>query len=352
MRRGATVNPPNPFERLHIEEDAEAELKRVEPDWSPPTPGTAFYVDDTQSIISRNDSPDIGFETSLNPYRGCEHGCSYCYARRYHEFLGFSAGIEFESKIMVKLRAPELLRCELSKPSWQPQVVACSGVTDPYQPVERRLEITRRCLAVLAEFRNPVGVITKNHLVTRDIDHFSELARWNAVRVFVSVTSLDPDLARLLEPRASMPAMRLRAIRTLAAAGIPVGASLAPVIPGLNDHEMPALLEAVAEAGATSAFYTLVRLPGNVAAVFDDWLARNVSPEKRRTILNRIRDSHGGKLNELRPTVRMNGEGPFAEQFAQLFQVLKRRLGLDRPQPELTTSHFRRLEPDQLQLDL
>jgi DNA repair photolyase len=180
----------------------------------------------------------------------------------------------------------------------------------------------------------------------------SELARWNAVGVFISVTSLDPGLARILEPRASMPAMRLRAIRTLAEAGIPVGASLAPMIPGLNDHEMPALLEAVVEAGATSAFYTLVRLPGSVAAVFDDWLERNVSPEKKRTILDRIRESHGGKLNELRPRLRMRGEGARAEQIARLFHVMSRKLGLNRSRTELSSAHFRRIEPGQLELGL
>jgi DNA repair photolyase len=354
MTRGAAINPPNPFERLHVEEDLDGieELRFVEPDWQPPSPRTAFYIDDAQSLITHNASPDIGFESSLNPYRGCEHGCSYCYARRYHEFLGFSAGIDFESKIMVKLRAPELLRRELSRLSWRPQTLACSGVTDPYQPVERKLEITRGCLAVLAEFRNPVGIITKNHLVTRDVDHLSELARWNAVRVFISVTSLDSDLARILEPRASMPAMRLRAIRTLAQAGIPVGASLAPVIPGLNDHEMPALLEAVAEAGATSAFYTLVRLPGSGAVVFDKWLDDHVSPEKKASILGRIREVHGGRLNDLRPSIRMNGEGERAAQIARMFEVCSRKFGLDQQRPEMTTAHFRRLQPGQLELGL
>jgi DNA repair photolyase len=225
-------------------------------------------------------------------------------------------------------------------------------VTDCYQPVERKLEITRGCLAVLAEFRNPVAIITKNHLVTRDIDHLAELARWNGVRVFISVTSLDPQLARILEPRASMPAMRLRAIRTLADAGIPVGASLAPVIPGLNDHEMPALLDAVAEAGATSAFYTLVRLPGNVASVFERWLEEHVSASKQASVLGRIRETHGGGLNDLRPSIRMHGEGERAEQIARLFEICSRKCGLDKPCPELTAGHFRRLEPGQLELGL
>ncbi len=217
MTRGAGTNPHNPFERLRFEEDPEAvaEMRRADPDWEPPSLKTVFYEDDTQSLITRNDSPDLSFEASLNPYRGCEHGCSYCYARRYHEYLGFSAGLDFETKIMVKTKAASLLRAEMSRPSWQPRKLALSGVTDCYQPVERRLGITRGCLEVLAEFRNPVVVITKNHLVTRDADLLGELASHRAAAVVVSITSLDRELARMLEPRASGPAMRLDAIRIL-----------------------------------------------------------------------------------------------------------------------------------------
>ena len=228
VKRGAAINPGNPFERFHVEEDPAAveELRRIDPEWEPPTPKTAFFVDDTQTLITKNESPDLSFDASLNPYRGCEHGCSYCYARKFHEFLGFSSGVDFEAKIIVKPRAPELLRAEMSRKSWQPTKLALSGVTDCYQPVERKLRITRGCLEVLAEFRNPVVVITKNHLVTRDVDVLAELARWQCGAVLISITTLDRELAASMEPRASGPAMRLRAIRTLADAGIPVGVSV------------------------------------------------------------------------------------------------------------------------------
>lgn len=325
-------------------------MRASEPDWEPPAVKTQFFVDDTQSLVTRNESPDLSFDASLNPYRGCEHGCAYCYARRYHEFLGFSAGLDFESKIMVKPKAPELLRQELLRKSWLPQKLALSGVTDCYQPVERRLEITRGCLGVLAEFRNPVVVITKNFLVTRDIDHLVELARWRAGAVIISVTSLDSELSGNLEPRASSPAMRLRAVRALAEAGVPVGVSLAPIIPGLNDMEMADILEASREAGARYATYSVVRLPGSGAAVFTEWLARNVSPEKKESILRRIEAVHGGTLNSSTPYERMRGHGAWAEQIRQLFKVLARKMGLDRMRPEVSAEFFRR--PDGLQMSL
>ncbi len=354
VTRGAGINPANPFERFHVEEDPAAieELRRIDPDWEPVQPRTAFFVDDSQSLITKNESPDLSFEASLNPYRGCEHGCVYCYARRYHEYLGFSAGLDFESTIMVKTKAPALLRAEMSKPSWTPKKLAMSGVTDCYQPVERKLRITRGCLEVLAEFRNPVVLITKNHLITRDTDVLQDLARWQAGAALISITSLDPDLARILEPRASMPRMRLRAVKTLAEAGVPVGVSVAPVIPGLNDAEIPAILEAVRDAGASFATYSLVRLPGSGAAVFEDWLGRHLSPEKAATILGRIRETHGGKLNDLRPLTRMRGDGARAEQIGQLFRVVARRLGLDKVRPDVTTAHFRRPPGPQLELNL
>src|SRR4051812_22970277 len=225
--RGAAENPPNRFEKIHLERDEE---------WNPeedPLPRTQFLKDSSKTIIAYNDSPDIGFEASVNPYRGCEHGCIYCFARPFHEYLGFSAGLDFETKIMVKENAPQLLREELSSPKWKPQLIAMSGVTDCYQPVERKLKLTRGCLQVLAEFRNPVGIVTKNHLVTRDIDHLSELARHNAAIVFISLTTLDTELRKLMEPRTSPPAARLDAIRQLSKAGIPVGILMAPMIPGL-----------------------------------------------------------------------------------------------------------------------
>src|SRR6185436_13923514 len=222
--RGASINPANRFEEIHLERDI---------DWNPeedPAPRTKFLRDNSQTAITYNDSPDIGFDASINPYRGCEHGCIYCYARPTHEYLGFSAGLDFETWIMVKENAPELLRKELSSPKWKPQVIAMSGVTDCYQPVERKLKLTRRCLEVLAEFRNPVGIVTKNHLVTRDLDVLGELARHQAAVVFISVTTLDASLAAKLEPRASLPKHRLAAIETLSQGGVPVGVMVAPVI--------------------------------------------------------------------------------------------------------------------------
>jgi DNA repair photolyase len=341
--RGAESNPPNRFESLRLERDQ---------DWDPsedPSPRTEFLRDLSQSIISYNDSPDIMFKAGINAYRGCEHGCSYCYARPFHEYLGFSAGLDFESKIMVKERAAELLRVELSSPKWKPQLLAMSGVTDCYQPVERKLQLTRQCLAVLAEFRNPVCIITKNYLVTRDIDLLKELAAHQAVVVHLSINSLDRDLARKLEPRASLPAQRLAAVEALAQAGIPTGVLVAPVIPALNDHEIPAVLQAVKSAGARWAGTEVLRLPLTVAPVFQQWLER-VVPEKKDKILGRIRSIRGGKLNDPRFGSRMRGEGIYAEQISQMFEVSRRKAGLEENAPELSIAAFRRPEGRQLAL--
>ncbi|MGD1083596.1 MAG: PA0069 family radical SAM protein [Verrucomicrobiota bacterium] len=332
--RGAGDNPPNRFEKIHLERDE---------DWDPardPAPKTQFLRDLSQSIISHNDSPDVPFDASLNSYRGCEHGCSYCYARNTHEYLGFSAGLEFETKIMVKENAPDLLRRELSSPKWKPQTLAMSGVTDCYQPVERRLQLTRRCLAVLAEFRNPVSIVTKNHLVTRDLDLLRELAARHAVTVHLSINSLDSELARKLEPRAASPKMRLAAVEALAKAGVPVGVLVAPVIPALNDHEIPSVLAAAKAAGARWACMEIVRLPLTVAPIFEEWLERN-APGRKEKVLNRIRAMRGGRLNDPRFGARMRGEGLFAEQISRMFHVARRKAGLDEDGPELSTAAFR-----------
>ncbi len=342
--RGTASNPVNRFEEIRLERDI---------DWNPeddPAPRTVFLRDSTQTIINYNDSPDIGFEASINPYRGCEHGCVYCYARPFHEYLGFSAGLDFETKIMVKENAPELLRRELSKPKWQPQVIALSGVTDCYQPAERRFRITRGCLEVLAEFRNPVGIVTKNHLVTRDADVLGELAKFNAVIVFISVTTLDPTLTPKLEPRAALPAMRLRAIEELTAAGVPVGVLVAPVIPAITDHEMPAILAAARKAGAVTAGYVPLRLPFAVSALFEDWLTRHF-PDRKEKVLNQIRSLRGGKLNDPNFGSRMRGEGIFAEQFKKMFAVASRKAGFDKVRPkDLSIAAFRRPTGPQLSL--
>ena len=341
--RGAADNPPTRFARSWTERD---------PEWNDaddPAPRTQFFQDATASIISYNDSPDIGFNASVNPYRGCEHGCAYCYARPFHEYLGFSAGLDFETKILVKMDAPKLLQQELASPKWKPQVLALSGVTDPYQPVERRLQLTRKCLEVLVEFRNPVAIVTKNHLITRDIDLLQSLAKVQAVEANLSVTTLDPDLARRLEPRTSSPRQRLEAIRALAGAGIPVGVLVAPIIPGLTDHEMPAILKAAAEAGVRWAGKEVLRLPLAVAPLFEDWLSRH-EPGRKEKVLQRIRSLRGGKLNDPRFGTRMRGEGLFAEQLSRLFHVTCRRLGLAREGPVLSIAGFRRPTGTQMSL--
>lgn len=272
-----------------------------------------------------------------------------CYARPTHEYLGFSAGLDFESRILVKEDAPELLQKELSSPRWKPQVLAMSGVTDPYQPAERKLEVTRGCLAVLAEFRNPVAVITKNALVTRDLDLLGELARHGAAAVFLSITTLDAEVARKMEPRASHPRERLKAVEQLAAAGVPVGVMVAPVVPAITDHEMPKILEAAANAGARTAGYVMMRLPGAVAGLFEAWLEAHF-PDRKEKVLARVRELRGGQLNDPRFGSRMRGEGIFAEQVRTLFQTYRRRHGLDQPFPELSTAAFRRPGGAQLSL--
>jgi DNA repair photolyase len=342
--RGASFNPPNRFERLRVERDL-----WTDPD--DPPPQTELLRDASRSILSRNDSPDVGFDVGINPYRGCAHGCSYCYARPTHEYLGFSAGLDFETKILVKEQAPALLRAALSSPRWTPEPIMLSGNTDAYQPAERRLRITRRCLEVLVEFRNPVSIITKSYLVSRDVDLLGELARDRAAAVVMSVTTLRNEVQRVMEPRASTPGRRLGAIRVLADAGIPVGVNVAPVVPGLTDHELPAILEAASRAGATFASYILLRLPHGVKEIFETWVAQHF-PERKEKILNRVRALRGGKLYDARYAVRGRGEGPWAEQLRTLFHVTRDRLGLDRP-PELSTAAFRRPGATPLpQLDL
>ena len=347
--RSASWNPANRFEKLHVDL-GDTDVVQIDPtdeEEQKPRRDTQFYRDWTKTIIARNDSPDVGFETSVNPYRGCEHGCIYCFARPTHEYLGMSAGLDFESKIMVKADAAKLLEEELSSPKWKPQVVVMSGVTDPYQPVERKLRITRSCLEVLAKFRNPLAIITKNRLVTRDVDLLGELARYDASAVNVSVTSLDPKLQRILEPRTSSPSARLEAIKMLSDAGIPVGVMVAPIIPGLTDHEVPRIVEACAKAGAQFAGYTIVRLPWAIAPLFEHWLDEHF-PEKKEKVLSRIRHIRNGKINDPRWKFRTKGEGIFAEQIRSMFEVSCRRFGIG-DRPELSTASFRRVTP---QMDL
>lgn len=314
-----------------------------------PSPQTQFYPDRSKSLIAYNDSPDVGFNASINPYRGCEHGCVYCYARPTHEYLGFSAGLDFETKIMVKDDAPELLHSELSSSKWKPQIVALSGNTDCYQPIEKKKKLTRQCLEVFLDFRNPVVIITKNHLVTRDTDLLSELARYQCVGVTISITTLDPRLASTMEPRASTPERRLAAIRELSDAGVPVGYLQAPMVPGLTEAEAPAIARAAADAGAKFSGYVALRLPFAVKALFEQWLVQYY-PERKDKILSRVRSIRGGKLNDPSFTTRMRGEGVFAEQMAKLFHLAQRRSGIHRRWPELSTTHFRRSAKEQLNL--
>src|SRR5437016_5924708 len=347
--RGASWSPANRFEKLHVDlTDVDVVEGALETEETLRRP-TQYFREGTKSIITRNTSPDVGFETSLNPYRGCEHGCIYCYARPTHEYLGFSPGLDFESKIIVKTNAPELLRAALESQRWQPQTLVMSGVTDPYQPIERKLRITRGCLEVLAQFRNPVAIITKNRLVTRDIDLLCELAQRNAAAVNLSVTSLDPDLQRVLEPRTSVPEARLDAIRQLRSAGIPTGVMVAPVIPGLTDHEIPKILDACAKAGARFAGYTIIRLPWTVAPLFEHWLEEHF-PDRKEKVLGRIRDMRGNRLNNSQWHTRMTGEGVFAEQIASLFRVGCRHAGIGE-RPALSTASFRK-STTQLRLKL
>lgn len=349
--RGSQITPPNRFEPVHYEErledfDGDEEALGELQDCR-----TQYLPDSSKSIVSENDSPDVGFRYSLNPYRGCEHGCPYCYARPTHEYLGLSAGLDFESTIYVKERAPELFRDWLARESWEPETIAFSGVTDCYQPAERRFRLTRRCLRIALEARQPVAIVTKNALVLRDLDLLRQMAALNVVSVSVSITTLDASLARAMEPRTSPPESRLRAIRELGAAGVPVRVMVAPVIPGLNDSEIPAVLEAARDAGARAAAYVLLRLPLTVEPVFREWLHRT-QPLKARKIEGLIRRTRGGRFNSSRWGERMVGRGQTAEQIRNLFRVFARRYGLDDGLPPHDCRRFRRPTPRSGQLRL
>lgn len=342
--RGAASNPANRFERLHLQPDPstrdEDERRQVP---------TAFFEDTSRSALAENHSPDIPFTYGLNPYRGCEHGCVYCYARPTHEYLGFSAGLDFETKILVKRQAPVLLAKTFEQKSWVPSVISLSGVTDPYQPIERSLGLTRRCLEVLLRYRNPVSIITKNHLVTRDLDLLTELAARDLVHVMLSVTTLRPELVGRMEPRTSRPDRRLEAIRKLHEAGVPVGVMVAPIIPGLTDEEMPAILAAAAGHGAQSAGYTIVQLPGAVRELFLAWLAQEM-PDRAAKVQARLRSLRGEALDDRRFGHRMRGEGLWADLLRTLFKTTCRKLGLNQTRFTFSTAHFRRMGNGQLSL--
>jgi DNA repair photolyase len=336
--RGTTLLTPNRFETTHREafddgwETAREELPVIQ---------TEFFADQAKSILFKNDSPDIGMSHSINVYRGCEHGCAYCRARPYHEYLGFNAGIDFETKIMVKHDAPELLRKQFDHRLWMPEVIMMSGNTDCYQPAERKYKITRQVLEVFLEYRNPVSILTKNALILRDLDLLKELASMNLVSTMLSITTLDRELRRKLEPRTSTAEMKLKAIEGLSKAGIPVGVMVGPVIPGLNDNEIPSILKAASEAGATRVAHTILRLPYAVAPIFTDWLEKNY-PEKAKRVIARVRMMRGGKLNDPNWGTRMSGTGGYADYIHQLIEALSKRYNLNQPRVPLATHLFRR----------
>ncbi|MGV3484695.1 MAG: PA0069 family radical SAM protein [Planctomycetaceae bacterium] len=332
MRHGSHLDPPNRFESIHREVDLE-HLEWDQEHLRTLTNRKIEYIDDaSQSIVSENSSPDIPFRYSVNPYRGCVHSCSYCYARPGHDYLGFNAGLDFETKIVVKRDAPRLFREFLSNKKWNPEPITFSGVTDCYQPAEREFRLTRQCLEVALECRQPVSIITKNALVLRDLEILKQLAADNLVHVYLSVTSLDPALARDMEPRTSIPSARLRAVRELSESGVPVGVMTAPIIPGLNDSEIPELLKAAKEAGAITANYVLLRLPLTVEPVFIEWLQR-VRPNHQEKVLGRIREARGGKLSSSAWGERMVGKGLIADQIQSMFRVFRRKHGLDHHMP-------------------
>jgi DNA repair photolyase len=345
-RRGAGLNPGNRFEtvRLHVlgEELDRQLIEAPSPDGSLRRVERRVYADRSQTIINRvAPAADVPFDWTVNPYRGCEHGCIYCFARPYHEYLGFSCGLDFETKLVAKPDAPDMLRRELAAPGWKGEPIVMSGITDVYQPIEHQMRITRRCLEVMTECGQPVSTMTKSALVLRDADLWARLAALRAGRVTVTIVTLDHELAQRLEPRASSPAGRLRIIRELTAAGVPVSVNVSPIIPGLTDTETPEILKQIAAAGARSASWALLRLPYQVKDLFLDWLERNVHPERARKVESLLRQARGGKLYRA-SFDRHRGTGAMAAQIAQTFDVFTRRYGLNRDIRTLSSAHFRK----------
>ncbi len=340
--RGAADNPRGRFEKLARSREPEAEI--------PTRPQTVVTLQRARSIITRNESPDIPFTQSINPYQGCEHGCIYCYARPSHAYLGLSPGLDFETRLFAKENAAELLREELSRPDYRCEVIALGANTDPYQPIERERRITRSVLEVLREFRNPFGIVTKGSLIERDLDLLAPMAQENLVHVFISIGTLDGEIARTLEPRAAAPYRRVETVRRLSERGVPCGVIVAPIIPFLNDKDLEAVLETTSDAGARMASYTLLRLPWEVKDLFKDWLER-CYPLKAAHIMARIRDTRGGRENDPEFGTRMKGEGQFAELIRSRFDIACRRLGLNTGERNrLDTGKFRRPGPAQMAL--
>ena len=349
--RGAVTNASGRYEAHSRVAVDDGWLNQVADDEDLPPLRTQVAIDASRTIIARNQSPDIPFDRSINPYRGCEHGCVYCFARPTHAWLGLSPGLDFETKLFAKPEAPRLLEAELAKPSYKPKVIALGTNTDPYQPIERQMEIMRGILEVLWRARHPVGIVTKSNLILRDLDILAPMAAAGLVRVALSVTTLKPKLARLMEPRATRPALRLDAIRALTAAGVPVGAMTAPLIPALNDEELEDLLEAAAGAGARHAGYVLLRLPLEIKELFEEWLDAHF-PDRKDRVLNLVRQTRGGKLYETEWFTRQRGRGVYADLIERRFALACARLGLNRDTWSLDTTQFRRPEKPSAQLNL
>jgi DNA repair photolyase len=347
--RGAQSNPKNRFDKLHIEElvkdkefidDSVNNLRKV---------NTVFYRDYSKSVISKNDSYDLDFNYSFNPYRGCEHGCVYCYARPTHEYLGFSSGIDFETKIIVKEDAANLLEHEFKKKSYKPETIMFSGNTDCYQPIEKKLRLTRRALQICLDYRNPVSIVTKNSLIERDIDILKELASMNLVSVLMSITTLDKKVTASMEPRTSTPEKRLKTIEILSNNNIPSGVNLAPIIPGLNDEEIPIILKEVSKHGGILARHSMIRLPYSVKEIFIEWI-KDEFPDRSSKILNKIREIHGGKLNENEFGKRFRGEGKLADTINDLFELSCKKLHLNEKRAGLNVKLFRKVHNKQLEI--
>jgi DNA repair photolyase len=341
--RGTDINPANRF--INIKLEILDEYLEHTKDEDEGRPVTQFINDNSKSILSKNDSPDLGFAYSINPYRGCEHGCIYCYARPTHEYLGFSSGLDFETKIMVKKDAPELLEKGFQSKSYIPQVIILSGNTDCYQPVERKLQITRRLLEVFLKYKNPVGIITKNSLIERDIDILTELDKLKLVGVTISIPTLNKEIASVMEPRTSTPPRRLQTVETLSKAGIRVNVNVAPIIPGLTDDTIPFVIKSAAEAGAKSAARVILRLPWQNKELFINWVNKNF-PDRANKILNRVKSLRGGELYNSEWGTRMRGEGEWAETVKQIFKINCQKYNLNEDHAGLRTDLFNR-NPEQ-----
>ncbi|MBV6477356.1 MAG: hypothetical protein HGGPFJEG_00094 [Ignavibacteria bacterium] len=344
--RGSQFNLKNRFEKLSLHDITHELDEYFDTEDFERAVKTEFFNDISNSVLTKNESPDLGAGYSINPYRGCEHGCIYCYARPTHEYLGFSPGLDFETKIMVKRNAPELLKKEFLKKCWIPQTVFFSGNTDCYQPIEKQLEITRKCLEIFLKFRNPVAVITKNALIRRDTDILKRLSELNLVRVIISITTLNKDLQRRMEPRTSTPSQRLKTIEFLSGSEIPTGVNVAPIIPGLTDEEIPEILKNASGCGAQFAAYVMLRLPFSTKELFTDWLGREF-PDRAKKVINRVTEIHGGKLYNSEFGRRLTGEGNWAEAVKKIFEFNCNKTGLNKNKSPLSKDLFRRENPDQ-----